>query len=118
MILSHLFTRHKTPAPKFAPGLFLGLIVVFAFLGQIKPLFGLVGLGTTLLVAGVLVELNRQRIWDDYRKNYKKNKRNASTWTQPNQVYYTINVAFLWPFIIFLGVVCLWAAYVLVPDIV
>jgi hypothetical protein len=111
MILSHLFTRHKTPQPRFAPGLFVGLIIAFTILGQVKPVVGLVGLGTTLIVTGVLVELNRQRIWDDYRKSFRKQRKVASLWTKPNPVYYTINVMFLWPFIIFLGLVSLWVAY-------
>jgi hypothetical protein len=113
MLLSNLLRRHKTPAPQFAPGLFLGLLVAFTILGQTSPIVGLTGIGTTLLVTGVLVTLNRQRIWDDYRKNYKKRRGPAAIWSKPNPIYYTINVLFLWPFIVFLGVVCLYAAYVL-----
>lgn len=113
MLISHLFTRHKTPAPRYAPGLFLGLVVAFGVLGQTKPVVGLAGLGTVLIVTGVLIELNRVRIWDNYRKTYKKQKGLANIWNKPSPIYYTINVAFLWPFIVFLGVVCLYAAYML-----
>lgn len=113
MLISHLLVRHKHPQPQFAPGLFVGLLVAFSLLGQTKPIVGLVGLGTTLLVTGVLVELNRQRIWDNYLKVFRKQKGLKSLWTRPSEVYYTINVVFLWPFIIFLGILCLWAAYVL-----
>ncbi len=113
MLISHLFHRHKTPAPNFAPGLFLGLLVAFTILGQTKPIVALAGLGTTLVATGVLIELNRVRIWDNYRAEFKKNKGLKGLWAKPNPVYYTINVVFLWPFIIFLGVVCLWAAYIL-----
>jgi hypothetical protein len=105
--------RHKTPAPRFAPGLFLGLLVAFTLIGESRPVIGLVGLGTTLIITAVLIELNRQRIWDDYKKAYKKTKGVSGLWTKPNPVYYTINVVFLWPFIIFLGVVSLWAAYII-----
>jgi len=113
MFISHLFTHHKTPKPRFAPGLFLGFLVAFVLLGQTKPVFGLVGLGTTLIVTGVLVELNRQRIWDDYVKAYRKRKGLKGILTKPNEIYYTINVLFLWPLIIFLGFICLWSAYLL-----
>ncbi len=114
MLISHLFThRKKTPKPRFAPGIFLGFLLAFVLLGQTKPIVGLVGIGTTLVITGVLVVLNRQRIWDDYVKAYKKRRGVKGIWTKPNDVYYTINVLFLWPFIIFLGLVSLLAAYVL-----
>ncbi len=110
MLVSHLFTRHKTPAPRFAPGLFLGLMLSFVVLGQSRPAFGLVGLGTVLITSGSLIILNRERIWENYKKTYKK-RGLKGLWTKPNPIYYTINIVFLWPFIIFLGFVCLAAAY-------
>ncbi|GAC1602030.1 MAG: hypothetical protein NVS3B29_04580 [Candidatus Saccharimonadales bacterium] len=69
------------------------------------------GLGTLLIIGGALVEINRQRIWENYGKQYRKRKGLKNFWTKPNHTYYTINVLFLWPFIIFLGVICLWVAY-------
>jgi hypothetical protein len=113
MLISQLFTRHKVPEARFLPGLFLGLLLFFVILGQSKPVVGLVGLGTVLLVAGALVEFNRTRIWENYKKTYKKNKKLAGFWNQPSDVYYMINVVLLWPFIMFIGFVCLWASYVL-----
>jgi hypothetical protein len=113
MLISHFFVRHKTPGPRFAPGLFLGLLSAFVILGDVKPVVGLAGIGTTLVVSAVLVELNRQRIWDTYLKTYRKQKGLKGLWRKPSQVYYTINVAILWPFILVLGLVCLWAAYTL-----
>jgi len=113
MLLSNLIIRHKTPHPKFAPGLFLILLIVFGVLGQYKPVFGLVGLGTTAIITAVLIELNRETIWETYRKSYKKQKGMLGAWSKPNRVYYTINVLFLWPFVLFLGIICLWSAYVL-----
>jgi hypothetical protein len=110
MLISSLFVRHKVPPPRFAPGLFLFLLAVFALLGQDRPVFGLVGIGTTLIVAAVLVETNRGRIWELYKQNHKKSK-GAGPWSRPDPVYYNINVYFLWPFILFLGLSCLWAAY-------
>lgn len=111
MILSHLVLHHKNPEPRFVPGLFIALIAIFSILGQYKPLIAMAGLGTVLIVAGTLVEANRQSIWTNYQKVYRKRKGLKGIWTKPNHTYYTINVAFLWPFIIFLGVICLWVAY-------
>jgi hypothetical protein len=113
MIFSNLFVRHKVPQPRFAPALFIGLLAMFSLLGTTKPVFGLVGLGTVSILAAVLVELNRERIWEGYRKAYRKQKGLHGLMTQPNPVYYVINVLFLWPFILFLGVICLYAAYAL-----
>ena len=111
MVLSGLFVRHKTPAPKFAPTLFLALLAVFTIVGQMKPVIGLVGLGTTAILAAALVLLNRRRIWDEYKKIYKKRRGFKGHFTKPDEIYYTINVVFLWPFILFLGCVCIWVAY-------
>ncbi len=113
MLISHFIFHHKTPGPRFAPGLFVGLIATFSLLGNTKPVFALAGLGTTLILMGSLVILNRRRIWDGYLKNFRKSKSLKSFWTKPNAMYYTLNVVFLWPFIIFLGVVCLWTSYLL-----
>jgi hypothetical protein len=113
VLISNLFVHHKTPQPRFAPGLFIVLLAGFVVVGQYKPVMALVGIGTTAIVAAVLVELNRKRIWDDYRKSYKKLKGVKGLWTKPNELYYTINVGFLWPFVLFLGILCLWAAYML-----
>ncbi len=110
-MLSKLFMRHKTPAPRFAPGLFFGLIVVFAVLSQTKPAIGLAGLGTLAIMTAGLVELNREQIWDQYNKAYKKRKGWHSRWTEPKPTYYTLNVVVLWPVVATLGVLCLWAAY-------
>ena len=113
MLLQNLFIRPKTPPPRFAPGLFLGLLVVFVLLGQTKPIVGLAGIGTVLIIAAVMIEINRQRIWDDYKKSYRKQAGKSALWTKPNHLYYTINVAVLWPVVLLLGAVCLYAAYML-----
>ncbi len=112
MLISSLFVRkQKTPPPRFAPGLFLILLVGFVLLGQARPTLGLVGLGTTLIVAAVLVEINRNRIWDMYKQTYKRRAGAVGLWSKPDPVYFNLNVYVLWPFILFIGLVCIWAAY-------
>jgi 1,4-dihydroxy-2-naphthoate octaprenyltransferase len=113
MLISNLFVNHKNPQPRFAPGLFIFLLAIFVIMGQFKPVMALAAIGTTLVVGAILVELNRKRIWDDYRKSYRKLAGLSGWWTKPNPIYYTLNVMFLWPFILLLGVICLWAAYAL-----
>jgi hypothetical protein len=113
MLVSHLFMRHNTPAPRFAPGLFVALMAAFTILGQTKPIVGLTGLGVTLVAAGTLVELNRRMIWENYRKTFRKTRGLKGLWTKPAPIYYTINVVILWPLIIVLGILTLWAAYIL-----
>lgn len=113
MIFSGLFIRHKTPAPRFAPTVFLATLAGFTVIGQYRPLVAIVGIGTTLILAAALVEVNRQRIWDEYLTMYHKRKGLKGLFTKPNHLYYTINVAVLWPFIFFLGLVCIWVAYAL-----
>ena len=113
MIISNLFVRHKTPQPQFAPGFFMIFLSAFAIIGAQKPVLGLAGIGTLLVGFSVLVEVNRKRIWDDYRKAYRKRKGVMGLLTKPNPIYYTINVAFLWPFMLLLGFLSLWAAYML-----
>ena len=111
MVLSSLFMKHSKPTPKLAPGIFLLLVVLFSAISIDKPIMGLVGLGTIASLAGTLVLVNRQSIWDNYRKAYRKSKGLTGFFTRPNELYYTINVWFLWPFVVFLGLACLWTAY-------
>jgi hypothetical protein len=113
-MLSRLFFRHKIPQPRYAQGLFFGLILVFGAIAQVKPVVGLAGLGTVAIIAAALIELNRERIWNDYRAYFKKHKGVKGMWAEPKPIYYTLNVSFLWPFVACLGVLCLWTAYTLV----
>lgn len=111
--LRQLFRRTPTPRPHYASGLLAGFVVAFAIVCQTKPVVGLAGLGTVAIVAAALVELNRVRIWEDYKKAYKKQRGKKSGLRAPNRLYYTINVALLWPAILLLGVLCLYLAYTL-----
>lgn len=114
MLLSNLFIKHKEHRPKFAPLLFLFLLSIFIFIGDSRPVMGLVGIGTIIIISAVLVLVNRESIWENYRAQFRKNKGLKGIWVEPNRVYYNINVFFLWPFVLFLGVLCLVAAYAVV----
>ncbi len=112
-MLSRLFMRRATTPPRFAVGLFFGLFVVFSLIALTRPITGLAGLGAITILAAALVELNAQRIWQEYRKAYKKQRGLAGLWSEPKQIYYRINVVIIWPLIAVLGVLCLWASYVM-----
>ncbi|MDF2460657.1 MAG: hypothetical protein K0S68_60 [Candidatus Saccharibacteria bacterium] len=111
MLLSNLFIKHKEHRPKFAPMIFLFLLTIFIFIGDTRPVMALVGIGTIVTIAAVLVLINRDAIWDDYRDRFKKNKGLKGVWVEPNRVYYNINVFVLWPFVLVLGILCLISAY-------
>jgi hypothetical protein len=113
VILSNVFIRHKVPQPRFAPAVFLGLFAFFILIGETRPLIALVGLGTIAIIFGAIVEVNRERIWETYKKAYKKPKGLKGVMTRPDPFFYLVNVYFLWPLIIVLGVLCITAAYLL-----
>jgi len=111
-MLSKLFRHHRSTKPRYyAQGLFFGLFLLFAVVAQIKPVFGLVGLGTLAILAAGVVELHSQRIWDEYRKGYKKQRRFTGIWHEPKEIYFQLNVYVLWPLVALLGALCLWAGY-------
>jgi hypothetical protein len=113
MLLSNLFNKHKIPGPHFAPWAFLALLALFVLMGQSRPVVGLVGLGTTAVLGALLVELNHKRIWEEYRRAYKKQRGLAGTLSAPSMLYYNINVYLLWPFVLAIGLICLYAAFML-----
>lgn len=112
-MLSSLFVRHKVPQARFASLLFIILLTAFMWMGQYKPTYGLTGIGVTLIIASILIEANRDRIWETYRRSYKKQKGLAGMMSKPNKVYYNLNVYFLWPVVFLIGVVSLFVAYML-----
>ncbi len=111
-MLSHLFFHKPEPKPQMGSWVFLVLIVLFGGLTQVQPVIGLTGLGTTLVVMSLLIELNRHVIWRGYEKAYKKHRR-KNIWLEPNPVVYRLNVGVLIPTLGILGAFCLWVAYTL-----
>ncbi len=110
MILFH--HKSKTPKPRFAAWFFIALIAAFCIVTSYQITIGLTGLGVTLLIAGVLLELNSPRIWAESLQWRKKNK-NRPWYTRPNELLYKIHIWILWPLVILLGIGALKAAYFL-----
>ncbi len=101
----------KTKPVRGLMGVFLVLILIFTVLTFSRPVVGLTGLGVVAIIMAFIIEFNRDRIWESYRKNFKKEKGIRGWWSEPNKLYYNLNVYVLWPLIGLLGVACLWAAY-------
>ena len=106
--------KSEIKTPKLGPGLmgvYLALILVFTLITFSRPVVGLSGLGVVAIIMATIIELNRHRIWESYRKSFKKSKGIRGWWTEPNKLYYNLNVYALWPLVALLGLASLWAAY-------
>jgi hypothetical protein len=101
----------KTKPVRGLMGVFLALILIFTALTFSRPIVGLTGLGVVAIIMAFIIEFNRDRIWESYRKNFKKSKGIRGWWSEPNKLYYNLNVYVLWPLVGALGVASLWAAY-------
>jgi hypothetical protein len=111
-----LFFHHKAapPKPNYGTMLYAGLILIFAIMTQYIPVVGLVGLGSLLILAGIIVEMNATRIWADSQKWGKKYRKKLPWWNRPTSFFYAVNTYVLWPLIIVMGVFALVLAYELV----
>jgi len=103
-----IFHIHKRiPEAKSVSWAFVALLALFALLTIHKPAVGLSGLGTVLVLAALLVEANRDRIWESYRQDHHRDKGTA----KPNRLYYQLNVYVAWPLVLVVGLAAIWAAY-------
>lgn len=110
-----LFHRNHSRPARFIQWSFLELIVLFVVIATNKPAVGLAGVGATLVIASLLVLSNKDYIWDNYKKHYKKPKNSPLlvSLTEPTKTALTLNVYFLWPAIFFLGLASVYAAYLI-----
>ena len=107
------FFHHKTvkPKPRLGAVLYALLLVVFAILTFYLPIVGLLGMGSLLLLAGIIVEMNADRIWQESAKWQKKNRKSIPWWNRPTPFFYALNVYVLWPIIILMGITDFVLAY-------
>ena len=110
------FFHHKsaTPKPRFIAWVYGLFILIFAFVSLHSIVVGLVGLGSLLILAGVFVELNADRIWAESKKWAKQNRKSIPWWNRPTHLYYVLNTFVLWPLVILIGIVSLTVAYQLI----
>lgn len=106
--------RKSIPAARFAGWAFVDLIILFSAISLYRPAAGLAGLGAVLVLASILVEANREMIWQGYKKSYKKTKDPMhEIWHKPREIYNQLNVYLVWPLFFLLGLVSIYAAYVI-----
>jgi hypothetical protein len=103
---------NKAQSVRGLMAVFMLLILIFAGLTFLNPVVGLVGLGVVSVVMAIVIEINRDYIWSSYRKEYKKSLGIRGWWSEPNKLFYQLNVYILWPLVGLLGLTCLWAAWV------
>jgi hypothetical protein len=103
----------KAPEARLAGWSFVALAVLFIVLSLSKPAVGLSGLGAIMILAAMLIEANKDRIWEDYVRHYKHRQSDSlpKEWSEPNRLYYQLNVYFAWPLVFVLGLFAIGAAY-------
>lgn len=106
--------RKANPPARFGGWAFIDLALLFLAISLVEPAVGLSGLGAVLILGSILVEANKERIWSQYKKNYKYRKSDAlpKKWTQPNETVYKANVYVVWPTVFILGLVSIYAALI------
>lgn len=104
--------KHRKPQARLAGWAFVDSVLLFAAIAYFKPAVGLAGLGAVMILASVVVEANHYRIWEDYKKTYKKSKDPVREfWAAPRQSYYRANIYFVWPLVFILGLVAVYTSY-------
>jgi len=103
--------KPKRPA-RFAVWAFVDLFALFAALSVYKPVVGITGLGAVLILASILIEANKEMIWEGYKQVYKKSSLEwRNQLSEPKEIYYKLNVYVIWPMMFFLGLLAILAAF-------
>jgi hypothetical protein len=110
-----LLFHKKTREARFAGWSFVALAVLFLAIMTAKPVVGLSGLGAVLVLASLLVEANKDRIWESYGEHYKREKSDPlpPALSKPSRLYYQLNVYVAWPLVFLVGLAAIYAAYIL-----
>lgn len=92
----------------------LTVVVWLIFLTYIGNLFGQLGLGVLLVVAGIWTLARSKEVWNGYVASWKKlpKKQRENEWTRPRRRYYYMNVLVLVPLAITLGLALIVSAYI------
>ncbi len=102
---------HKLDSVKFAGWAFVDLFILFSALYYFKPAVGLAGLGSILILASMLVLANHKLIWHDYLATFRKTQSSLLNRLQePKPEYYRINIYIIWPAVMVLGFLAIYAA--------
>ena len=92
-----------------------GILIVFIWLMMLTymgNLFGQLGLGVSLVVAGIWTLARSKSIWEEYRKAWKKlPKAKKNVWNEPKESYYYLNMIIIMPMLIVNGLLLILLAY-------
>jgi hypothetical protein len=93
---------------------FAGLLAIFVAIATLRPEVGLAGAGAVLVLMAVLVEIQSDSIWKEYKHSYKPTKNKLlNELSVPKEGYYKANVYFVWPVVFVVGIVSIYVAYLL-----
>lgn len=99
-----LFHRHH-PKARSAEWAYLLLLLLFVCILTVRPAVGLAGIGAISVIGSLQVLANKDLIWENYKKNWKKSKNSTrNKLTKPDIRYYNINVYLIWPAVLFAGI--------------
>jgi hypothetical protein len=102
--------KQKHPG-RFAVWAFIDLFILFSVLAVYRPVVGITGLGAVLVLSSILVEANKELIWEQYKEAYKKAPKQWGGLNEPKQIYYNLNVYVIWPVMFLLGLLAIAAAF-------
>lgn len=98
----------------------LAMLVVFIWfvlLTLIGNQFGQLGLGVLLTVGGIWTLARSKQVWAEYKAAWNKlPKKQKTQWNQPKKIYYYINVIFLIPLSIAMGVALIFTSFVVITG--
>jgi hypothetical protein len=95
-------------------GRLIGLVIFLWFfaLTYLGNLFGQLGLGMLLSVGGIWTLARSKEVWNSYKADWNKlPKSQKTTWNEPKDVYYYINLLVLIPMAIALGLALIFLSY-------
>lgn len=92
----------------------LTIVLWLLFLTYVGNLFGQLGLGVLLIVAGIWSLARSKDVWNVYVARWKKlpKRQRENSWTRPRRRYFYFNVLFLVPLSIGLGLALIVSAYI------
>lgn len=98
-----IFHRHH-PKARAAEWVYLVLLLLFTTILYVRPAVGIAGIGALFVLSSLQVLANKDYIWENYTKTYKKSRGKArAKLLEPTPLAYRLNVLFLWPLILFTG---------------
>lgn len=102
---------HKLDTVRFATWAYVDLFLLFGAIFFVRQSAGLAGLGAIMILGSLQILANHKAIWHDYVATYRKSSSAVLNKLQePKPLYYRFNIYFLWPMVMILGIMAIFAA--------